>query len=264
MATPPLYEERYCAFVDILGFRQFIQRLRRDNSQFEALREVLQKVHSPSPGNPIDESETDFRAQSISDAVAVSTAVNPHGLAQLFYGLESLSLDLLARGYFVRGGIVKGGLYHDEQMVFGEALVEAYGLETNHACYPRIMIKSDVCADARKYVEEDNSWNEFLPRMTRQSRDGPWYLDVLHRMSQRVDTVRKLDPDIDATKSTELRPVVAMRNQIQRCLNETVDNPRHFEKVQWFAAYWNQSITQIKGMPRIDGPGVNEIIWVAG
>jgi hypothetical protein len=258
------YQERYCAFVDILGFRQLIEHLRKDKAQFEVLREVLQKIHSPTPGILIDDTETDFRAQSISDAVSISTAASPHGLAQLFYALEGLSLDLLVRGYFVRGAIVKGGLYHDEQMVFGEGLVEAHRLETSHARYPRIMIKSDVRADAQRFSEEDNSWTEFLPRMTRQSRDGPWYLDVLHRMSLRVEAVRKIGADIDATKSTELQPVVAMRNRIQRCLNETVDSPRHFEKVQWFAAYWNQSICPMKGLPSIEGPGVNEIIWVTG
>jgi hypothetical protein len=29
---------------------------------------------------------------------------------------------------------------------------------------------------------------------------------------------------------------------IQKKFDESVDNPRHFEKVQWFARYWNESV----------------------
>jgi hypothetical protein len=261
---PGSYETRYCAFVDILGFRQLIEHVRKDSTQFEMLRDLLEKMHSPVPGIPIDNAEIDFGAQSISDAVAVSTALNAHGLAQLFYALEGLTLDLLRRGFFVRGAIVKGGLYHDERMVFGDALVEAYQLESSVVRYPRIMIKSDVRADAEKLSQEEGSWIEFLPRMTTQSDDGPWYLDVLRRLRLRVDAVGRLDSNVDASKSDELRPVVEMRNQIQKCLNEAVDNPRHFEKVQWFAAYWNHSIPQLKGLQKVQGPGVNTLSWSAG
>lgn len=33
-------------------------------------------------------------------------------------------------------------------------------------------------------------------------------------------------------------------------------NPRHFEKVRWFAQYWNRSLTDAHIDPRIIGPGL--------
>ncbi|MGO8912958.1 MAG: hypothetical protein ACLQDM_27045 [Bradyrhizobium sp.] len=39
------YQERYCAFVDILGFRQLIERLDKGGNQFDALRNLLARVH---------------------------------------------------------------------------------------------------------------------------------------------------------------------------------------------------------------------------
>jgi hypothetical protein len=82
MSTETKYEERYCAFVDILGFGQLIEQLRQDNSRYPELRTLLQVVHSPRPAIPT-RPEPDLRAQSISDAVAVSAAINVDGLREL-------------------------------------------------------------------------------------------------------------------------------------------------------------------------------------
>jgi hypothetical protein len=41
------YVDRYCAFIDILGFRGLIRDLNRNANHFLALREVLRKIHTP-------------------------------------------------------------------------------------------------------------------------------------------------------------------------------------------------------------------------
>jgi hypothetical protein len=61
------------------------------------------------------------------------------GLLHMLYSLTSLSFELLCLGYFVRGAIALGKLYHDDEMVFGDALVRAYELETSVARFPRIL-----------------------------------------------------------------------------------------------------------------------------
>jgi hypothetical protein len=116
------YESRYCAFVDIMGFRQLINRLSDDGTQFDALRKLLMRVHRPHSEIDHNKSDSDFRAQSISDAVAISTRVTPTGLIEIFETLQALAIDLLIEGYFIRGAIVKAPLYHDNQMVFGRGL----------------------------------------------------------------------------------------------------------------------------------------------
>src|SRR5690242_3629811 len=89
------YNERYCAFVDILGFRQLIERLSQEDNQFLALRELLRRVHTAHTNRNSEKSETDFRAQSISDAVCISTRATSLGLVEIFESLEALTLDLL-------------------------------------------------------------------------------------------------------------------------------------------------------------------------
>jgi hypothetical protein len=132
------YHDRYCAFVDILGFRQLIERLNKDVNQFDALRNLLARVHGTGSGPSSVVSNADFRAQSISDAVAISTAPTQNGLADIFRALQLLAVDLLVEGYFIRGAVVRAPLYHDDRMVFGRALIQAYSFESEVAKYPRI------------------------------------------------------------------------------------------------------------------------------
>ena len=80
----------------------------------------------------------DFNAQRHpSDAIAISTKVTLGGLWRMLYSLERLTLEPLAEGYFARGALVRGRLYHDETMAFGDALIKAYSLENNVVRFPR-------------------------------------------------------------------------------------------------------------------------------
>jgi hypothetical protein len=246
----PPYHERYCAFLDILGFRGLIERLEHGETPFDALKTLLAQVHNPEKGT--DKSfYSEFRAQSLSDAVAISTVVNNVGLPQIFHAIETLALDLLSEGFFIRGAIVKGKLYHDDQMIFGAALVSAYELETEVVRYPRVMLTRAVVEDLKGYCEKGLS-DEFLNRI-RQSDDGPWHLHVLRKLE-----VASSNPNlIPNPKYRDLKFFEAIRSQIQRRFDESVDNPRHFEKVQWFASYWNRIDLPITGgLRQIVGPGI--------
>ena len=136
------YTERYCGFVDVLGFSDLVDRLAERPTEFSFLRDILSTIHTPFPDACLYHSRfpgSDFKSHSISDAVAVSTAVNRAGLLHIFASLAQLAGDLLLKGYFTRGAIVKGRLYHDRTMVFGEAFIEALRLERDVVKYPRIM-----------------------------------------------------------------------------------------------------------------------------
>jgi hypothetical protein len=49
---------------------------------------------------------------------------------------------------------------------------------------------------------------------------------------------------------------VSIRDRIQERYEETMDNPRHFEKVRWFAEYWNNAIP-VKHHLRVLGAGLH-------
>jgi hypothetical protein len=192
--------------------------------------------------------------------VAISTAVNTDGLLHLFYVLEGLTIDLLFEGYFTRGAIVKGHLYHDDKMVFGDALVNAFHLESKVARYPRIMVSSAVAQDVRQV--KGRRYEERI----RQGVDGPNYLHVLHRVADDIQKELQDNPAVDAEQSDELGYYVGIRDKIQKRFSEAVDDPKHFEKVQWFARYWNSVIrlNPVKGLPLVKGAGLEDRLAVFG
>jgi hypothetical protein len=243
----PIYEERYCAFVDILGFSELIGRLAKGSMTFQELRQLLDTIHSPVfVTHPIKDS--DIRTQSISDALRISAKCNERGLQHVMGVLYELSFKSLANGYFVRGSLVKGRLYHDSKMVFGEAMVRAYLLERDVVRYPRIMISSDVLSDIRASTLQMPAGKlvDFVIKAT----DGPWYLDILKTMYDFLT----LEADKKKERMTFFNQIA---DQIQKRFDEASDNPRHFEKVEWFARYWNFYAfrTGIKGImrPSYDG-----------
>jgi hypothetical protein len=150
MADNQRYEDRYCAFVDILAFRHLLGA-----RECEKIYALLSHIHRPFPGTEANQEYTGYRAQSISDAVAVSTNATDVGLRHLFLALSWLQELFFLSGVYLRGAIVRGALFHDEKMVFGEALVEAYRIENCVACFPRIMIAATVLKDISASAHAD-------------------------------------------------------------------------------------------------------------
>jgi hypothetical protein len=101
----PIYETRYCAFVDILGFGELIEKLDSGATPLQALRDLLAMVHNPPPTNAAASPRADFRSQSISDAVALSAAATPSGFGSIIHSINQLAVELLAQGFFIGGAL---------------------------------------------------------------------------------------------------------------------------------------------------------------
>lgn len=242
------YETRYCAFVDILGFRNIIRDLEAGRIKPDELREMLATVHRPPLAELSQSGDSDFRAQSISDAVCLSVRPSLEGVNVLLWNLESLTLALLSKGYFVRGAVVKGRLHHDESVVFGDGLVRAFTLESTVARFPRIMISSEVRSD---YFEFRQKEGKPLEDLIWQSADGPYFLNALLQIPQAFG-----GSDSQKWRERQILRFNLMAWNIQERFTSSFDDPRVFEKIQWFAKYWNHVVHPYKAIEKIIGPGV--------
>jgi hypothetical protein len=247
------YPVRYVAFLDIIGFRELINRLNADPTQLEFTRSLMHNIHQPNHTSwDAFFTGSDLKAESISDAVALSSSPTRQGLIHMFAAIELLSIKLLRAGIFLRGAVVKDRLFHDDEMVFGEGLVRAYHYESTVARYPRIMVPRELRADIKGYIDE--GFKEFFGGQVRQSTDGPQYWHVLRRFDE-IKT-RPLD---HPQRPARLATLIEIRDKIQSRLDEAVDNPKHFEKVHWFASYWNEVFFQVDGLEPIQGAGLRPL-----
>jgi hypothetical protein len=253
----PTSEERYCAYIDILGFSNFIAGMREDPKRSELARRLLYALKLKPDQSYLGAAvAADLRVQSISDAICMSTARGGAGLVHLFMAAETLAFRILGAGYLTRGAIVRGQLYHDEEVAFGEALVKAYSLEKSVVRFPRIMITRDVFLDA----EQLSSHEVFGPKLQdsiEKATDGPYYLNILRHIRGIIELTaveEYPDPEYRDQLMNSLKEIARM---LQTRFDEAADNPSHFDKVRWFANYWNASITPYPTLPRVFGAGLD-------
>jgi hypothetical protein len=237
------YTDRYVAFVDILGFKEIIRKSAGNDQMISALVEAIRSMGSDIDPDLAKTIGKDFKAQNLSDAVLMSENVSASGLSSLIYQIQELALRLLGNGLLVRGGISKGGLYQEDQVIFGPAFVEAYRLESSVAKVPRIVLAREVHEDVVKYGEEDERWEHDFKSDLRYAEDGPVFVHVLKRFQKDLTG----DPD-------EVVEAQFCQAAVKSLIEATMYEPRHFEKVKWFALYWNASVAGIGPLTEVSLP----------
>lgn len=241
------YKMRYCAYVDVLGFRNLIRELDAGKLDETAMADLFYSMQAAPFEAARHVQEADLKRQSISDAICISTTPTIHGFQWLALSLSALTANLLRRGYFVRGGLVKGNLSHAGEAVFGSALVRAYELESTVALYPRVMMTKEVATDVQRYAKEEPQIGQYVC----QAEDGPYYFHFLSVLDRTFG-----GPGDEGVRSITAQHFNHWATMIQQRFDESVDDPRHFEKVKWLAEYWNASSAPYRRyLRRVTGPG---------
>lgn len=145
------YQERFVAFLDILGFSDIIHRTVLSPPEI-SINEIISALVVPEPaqkgkliiGNVGDISKSDHKITQFSDSIVISTESTKAGLLHLIDHIERIAFSLLKMGFLCRGGVSKGLLFHDENIVFGPAMIDAYDLESKEAICPRIVLSKGV------------------------------------------------------------------------------------------------------------------------
>jgi hypothetical protein len=117
------------------------------------------------------------------------------------------------------------------------------------------MLTKAVADDINRYCDDHQLGIE-VPKRLRRADDGPWHIHVLRSLELLYEQPGKVltTPHRDSTFFTECQIRISAR------LSHAVDNPRHFEKVKWFANYWNDvDLPLTGGINKIKWPGDNEI-----
>ena len=250
MHTQDIYEQRLCAFVDILGFRDLVERSQERPVLQGQIREVLREVVRARPvwdrNSPIDVIEARLarqgvshpkheaaalvqgyaaaeRGSSFSDSLVLSATLNDRAVAGLVTSLLILSRGLARLGKYVRGAVCLGPLCHEQDLCFGPALINAYNLEKD-AIYPRIVFTPDAYAEV---VKVNLSSIGSLISYLRQDAGGQWFLDFLTQVAPHL---------ADTFGAEEMKEI---RYELDRQLSSSGIPNEVNKKLVWLARYFN-------------------------
>lgn len=139
------YEKQLVAFIDILGFQKITEELENDEIKFNRLYEELTRWYiGTGNANPF---ERDFTPKKymFSDNIAICTKQLDSNSIHFFLNEINVLCGRMAYyGFWTRGGIYYGNIKHDGQVIFGNALNEAYKIESQIALYPRIVVDEEA------------------------------------------------------------------------------------------------------------------------
>lgn len=161
------YQQKYVIFLDILGFSKkieskninyildilsvFREEINRNNFNDIPLCEM----HNQDGFQYVDICFEDFKkicgddfnCTSFSDNVVIS--INPKQITariDVIRFCQSLQFELLKKGVIIRGGLSYGDIYHESDIVFGKALVDAVAIEKKIK-YPLIGVDPISCLE---------------------------------------------------------------------------------------------------------------------
>lgn len=250
MTSPSVYSERVVCFIDILGFADLVRRADKNpalRDEIVSALHTVRSVKSPTGG------DTDLRVQNFSDSLILSTTNTADGLWHLLLSADALAWNLLQKGILVRGGATIDGMHHDDAIVFGVGVNEAYRLESTVAKVPRIMLGRRAMEAAKHYAATDEIWANYKNSRLLRDTDGVWHLNYLTE----IGVFNRQDPDDPEIRKHPLYIAgESIKRIIQYQVDETLDQPDIYAKVEWIARYWN---AEVVGLSTQENPALGPI-----
>lgn len=148
-------EPRIVGFTDILGFGEIVQEYEKDQSlnTLEKLHSALNNAITYGINSIVNSTQFHkdlFDYKLFSDCLCLSIPYydNDEDFAYEFAFISQVlkfyQIFMLHEKFFIRGSISYGNYYSDENMIFSDALVKAYLLESKKADKPRIIIDPKI------------------------------------------------------------------------------------------------------------------------
>lgn len=141
------YENCYIAFLDLLGFKELVktQTCEQILKIFEEIKSQYMITRDDDKKVLIDPKEFHFKIMSDSICFYISSQIaNSLPVLISLCAYFQLRLWRLEHPILVRGGIVKGDIYANDDIMFGTGLTNAYLLEEKNAKVPRIIITKET------------------------------------------------------------------------------------------------------------------------
>lgn len=146
-------EEKFLAFIDILGFKNIVMENRNPEIVMIAIEKAENKILKYKKNSKLDELNVTW----FSDSLVISISnYEIDALYTLIKLVNEIQSNLLVKNILIRGAISLGECYHNKNNVYGKCMVQAYELECKVAVTPRVIISKEII----KYLEREHTKEE--------------------------------------------------------------------------------------------------------
>lgn len=144
------YQQKYVAFLDVLGFSDLVYKGGTDklNTYFTEVVTALKFIQKK---------EINVQIFAISDSITLIAPFNKEGLVELFRVIQTIQAVLINHDIWLRGGVSYGNTYYNpkQNIIVGDGFIKAYKLESQ-AVHPKVII------DPQLIVTVADNKTEFL------------------------------------------------------------------------------------------------------
>ena len=239
MPSPADYPERIIIYIDILGFSRDVQMIEERPGLFLSIQFLLSAIANCK--RELDalrdraEARFDARMTHVSDALMLSCRVERGACRWAISHAAFLGNVCVRRGYLPRGMITIGRLIHDDAVLFGAGLIDAYNMERNHVIEPRIAVDACVMEQIRSEFAHAGQVGGVTP-FIRNRGSG----DFVHILGSEWPFLKKMAAEGDDGVFDlfgELREMLPLRYK-----NAQNDGQRR--KIEWISEYVNDTIVE--------------------
>lgn len=263
-----MYEERFIAFVDILGFGQLVEQSAVNTGLPKQILEALLSMRPSAlqdglaarvnaeliPPEELEQVKYFARVFSeavrkehpvtisyFSDSLVISAGANNVIASQLILDLLSkLSATMwMSHRLLLRGGVTVGKLIHVEAgPLFGPAMNRAYVLESELAGNPRLLIDKD-CIERYRMVDTFRPFESFI------QQDGEFYSASLATSFKHILNDSSLVFAGEMVLGKYREAMLAAPSEVERLRELHKDNDRVWPKYEWLAKEFAARIPEV-------------------
>lgn len=247
------YENRIVLFLDILGFKSIIEKtidkekdvednILRLYSNLKFIKKfLLKQLKSESL---VNEPNYSLRVTQFSDSIIISFINDGNTtLLKLIGSIQQLIVKLANEGILCRGAISYGKLIHDNKVIFGPALNDAYETESTAAIYPRVILDKSIIELGKKtqlnlFGKEQVNNEDLIYGYLSQDSDDKYYIDYFPNNFWSYKYITSIKPYL-----ANLRQIIiyGLRNK----------SPGLKSKYGWMKNKYNKMLTNLKSEDKI-------------
>lgn len=241
------YKKTILVYLDILGFKDLIQRSSKDEGEVVSIVNLLDLMKEEA-GYTMLSTKPDGRTVNATETLNFSDLVIRATRLEVDDDLlrwANMELRLLCwiqcrlatqYGILIRGGICIGDVYMQDELIFGPALVRAYELAEKLAIFPRIAIDSQLITDMKAVGLLLNAFRTV-------GEDGTHFVDYLYGAYTMPDPLNM--------EKDRFRLLWKHKELVEGKLKELSNNKdeRLKQKAKWLGLYHNRVVARLMSEP---------------